>query len=130
MKPSQMVAPTVIDPARDKNLNAKFDRAIKRIKKSPRLKDKVKLERRQGRPKAGRAIFTQAHVDALPDYSTVLDVSRALQVKHTSIQQWCVHGDNPLRYGMVAGHKVFRKDVLITWLEATGRYNVEVTAAN
>lgn len=105
-------------------MNAKFDRALKKIKKEPREKP-VKLQRKPGRPKAGRAVFAQAHIDALPLYGSVSEVSRALQIKHTSLQQWCTHGNNPLKFVPQGGHKLFRKDVLIAWLKATRRFEVE-----
>ncbi len=105
-------------------VNAKFDRALKKIKKEPKVKT-VKLERKQGRPKAGRAVFTQAQIDALPEYGSVSEVSRALAIKHTSLQQWCDRGKNRLTFVHQGKHKLFRKDVLIAWLTATRRFNVK-----
>lgn len=110
--------------AESRKVNAKFDRALKQIK--PEIKAKpVKLKRKPGRPKAGRAVFAQAHIDALPQFGSVSQVSRALQIKHTSLQQWTTHGKNPLTFVNQSGHKLFRKDVLVAWLEATRRYNIQ-----
>ena len=119
-----MPATLVVQPkplAKNRQLNAEFDKALKRINKPVVVKPK----RARGRPRVGRVVFTQKQVNQLPEYAKLASVSRALSVRYTSIQQWCVCGKKPLPFIEQDGHKWFRKDVLISWLKATKRFKVK-----
>lgn len=105
----------------DKRLNNQFDRALEKIPKS-RLAKLGVSKRKRGRPKAGRIVFTKAQIDLLPEYGSIADVSQALQIRYTSLQQWIACGPAPLKFVERHGHKLFRRDVVIKWLIATRRF--------
>ncbi len=110
---------------KDKDLNSAFDEIIKTKLKDAKPSKKQRLKpnnRGRGRPSGGGVVFEQARIDALPEIGHISDLARALDVKHTSLQQWCEKRINPLPFVVKAGFKLFRKDVVVKWLVATKRF--------
>jgi hypothetical protein len=58
-----------------------------------------------GRPPGGRATFGAKQI-----------------IARMSLRQWCKRKTNPLPCAVQDGRQLFTRDVLIKWLQATGRY--------
>ncbi len=106
---------------KDSGLNAKFDKLLKSASLPKEKKQKPLKKRSQGRPKGGRSIFTQEMIASLTEFSHLSEVARRLNIKHTTLQQWCALEEHPLPFVIKGDHKLFRKDVLVKWLKATKR---------
>ena len=78
--------------------------------------------RKHGRPKRGRAVFTLAQIESLPESGRQSDVARALGIRLASVQQWCELKKNPLPFEMENGRRILYRELVIQWLEATRRY--------
>ncbi len=106
----------------DESANNEFDALLKYATQTetPIIDDADR--RKRGRPKDGRLVFGKKTIDSLPHCGHLSEVARRLGIKHTTLQQWCVLDIHPLPYVKRGGHKFFRKDVLVTWLTATKRF--------
>ncbi len=109
---------------RDKALHREFD-TIVRKSKPKKIRVKLKAQRPRGRPKTGRVVFDEKIIALLPELAHLSEVARVLDVKHTSLQQWCDQKLNPLPCVPRDGHRWFRRDVLVKWLIATKRYHIK-----
>ncbi len=108
-------------PPTDKAMSETFDRLSDGIKQPVERKPLRHKQRRRGRPAKGRVVFEQARIDHLPELAHSSEVARVLDIRHTSLQQWCDKPVDALPFVTRAGHKWFRKDVLVKWLIATKR---------
>lgn len=109
---------------KDADLNADFDQLLKQAA-APKIKKERVEKRQRGRPKAGRIVFQQSRIDKLPKFGHLSAFARLLNIKHTTLQQWCALKNHPLPCVERDGHKIFRKDVLVKWLVATKRFSLK-----
>ena len=114
-------------------LNRSSSKALNRMKRGIVKESKRKPQRqprRPGRPIGGRTTFAKMVIDALPDIGRASDVARALGVERASVQQWWEQKDNPLPFFVNhTGRRFFRRDEVVAWLAATGRYKARTRAA-
>lgn len=111
---------------KDGPLNHKFDDLKTGIRAaSPDIPKRCR--RRHGRPAGGRVHFEQLRIDALPEYGRVSEYAKALGIRDASLLQWVELKQNPLPCveDRNTGYKVFRKDIVVAWLESTGRYKAK-----
>lgn len=87
---------------------------------------KQKNSRQVGRPRRGRAVFTQTRIDALPEIGRSCEVARALGIKLASFQQWRSLKKNPLPTAYKKrGRPFFKKAQIVKWLIQTRRYTLK-----
>lgn len=117
---------------KDAALNENFDNLLKEAAAPKIKKPKPPVKRSQGRPKKiGHIILTQKSIDSLPEFIHLSSLARILNLKHTTVQQWCSlekHHlpftlERKLKNGRLIKRKLFRKDVVVKWLIATKRFD-------
>ncbi len=110
--------------SKNNKINSTFDELKIQIKTPSKTRIPKMPKRRHGRPAGGKVHFEQMRIDAMPDYGRVSEFARCLGIRDASLLQWVDLKDNPLPYvnDENTGNKIFRKDIVISWLESTGRY--------
>jgi hypothetical protein len=110
--------------SKNSKINNTFDELKTQIKIPSKTRIPKMVKRRHGRPSGGKVHFEQIRIDALPEYGRVSEFARCLGIRDASLLQWVDLKDNPLPYvnDENTGNKIFRKDIVISWLESTGRY--------
>ena len=105
-------------------INGKFDELKETIKHPVKSHVPKMPKRRHGRPAGGKLRLEQVRIDALPEYGRICEFARCLGIRDASLLQWVDLKKNPLPYvnDEETGNKIFRKDLVIQWLESTGRY--------
>ncbi len=89
----------------------------------PQERKAASTVRRIGRPRNGRAVFSQERVDTLPELGCSDDVIRSLGIALGSLQGWRRHKSNPVPFRMdERGRAVFERLPLIRWLIQTRRF--------
>jgi hypothetical protein len=84
--------------------------------------------RRKGRPRHGHLTFKREKLDCLPTYVSIRGLSRVLNVKQATIQQWFGHGLPRTRGADRKLGSIFTQD-LIAFLESTGRLHRELESS-
>ncbi len=113
------------DLTKDKELKKEFN-ALRKMTAAPKVKRvKPPEKRRCGRPKDGRVVIQQKRIDSLPEIGGICEISRTLNIRHATLQQWCALPVHPLPFVDREGRRLFRKDLLVKWLIATKRYKLK-----
>lgn len=101
---------------------SRFLNKAKREMPPPQPEAPAAPKRGRGRPSGGKATFSQERIKLLPEVGTASEVAAALGVQRMSVRQWCKRKSNPLPSVVHEGKNLFRRDVVIRWLESTCRY--------
>lgn len=109
---------------KDAHLNSDFDNLLEDAAAPKVKKERPAVKRSPGRPKrTGHVILQQYRIDNLPEFVHLSGMARILNLKHSTIQQWCALKKHPLPFVVRDERKMFRKDVLVKWLIATKRFS-------